>query len=147
MAQIAHITIGPSASGKSTYAKNLVREHDFHEINLDHCRYIVSGDESNQECTPEALKLHTKYIDSAIADELDVVVSDTNLDQKFRTELVRKFLQNDYSVIYVVFDVELDEIRRRNQQRGKNVPDHVLVRQHQQMREFLIDHPQVIFGS
>lgn len=146
MKKIAIITVGASASGKSTFAKELVEATKdnfllkFAEINLDHCRFLVSGDEGNQSCTPEAVKLHQKQIETMAEDDRNIVVSDTNLNQKFRIELVRKLKTLDYSIEYATFDVPLDELLRRNQSRQRVVPEHVIRRHHEQMQDFLDDH-------
>lgn len=145
MNKVAIITVGPSASGKSTFARNLVeatREDSlkFVEINLDRCRFLVSGDESNQSCTPEAVQLHQKQIETMAENGRRIVISDTNLNQKFRIELVRKLKNLGYSVEYATFDVPLDELLRRNQSRQRVVPEHVIRRHHEQMQDFLDDH-------
>jgi len=112
----------------------------FAEINLDHCRFLVSGDEGNQGCTPEAVKLHQKQIETMAENDRNIIISDTNLNQKFRVELVRKLKGLGYAVEYATFDVPLDELLTRNQGRARIVPEHVIRRHHEQMQDFLDDH-------
>lgn len=124
----AVLTIGIPASGKSTYAQNL----GIQEINLDNCREAVSGDPTNQACTPQAVQLHTQLVDAAIAAEADFVVSDTNIQQNFRASLVFKLKAAGYQVVFAVFQTPLAECLRRNAAREKPVPEAAMLRLHGQ---------------
>jgi predicted kinase len=119
----AYITIGIPASGKSTWA---AQQEGLVNINLDDCRKEICGDEGNQSVTPQAVQLHDQKIKAAASQQLDIVISDTNLNTKFRNELEQKLISLGYQVEYVLFPVSLEVAKTRNQNRSRVVPDYVL---------------------
>lgn len=121
MAKVAIIMVGLPASGKSTYAAEFIAD-GFMEVNLDNCRETVSGDPSDQSCTPEAVKEHTRQIDEAISKDLDLVVSDTNLNKFFRDALIQKFVDAGYTVHVYIMDTKYDVCVGRNEARDRKVP-------------------------
>lgn len=124
----AVVTVGVPGCGKSTYAATLTKDGRFDEVNLDACRLAVSGDAANQDCTPRALKLHSAQIDQAIASNRSLVVSDTNLNAKFRRELVSKLQAAGYEVIIVAFLIPFEICMERNAKRDRTVPADAMTR-------------------
>lgn len=122
MTKTAIITVGLPASGKSTTAAYLTRYCRFVEVNLDDCREHVSGDASNQECTPIAVAEHKFRLGKAIALGQDIVVSDTNLNAFFRAELIAFLEDAGYEVDIRVMEAPLLVCLVRNAQRERYVP-------------------------
>lgn len=117
----AIITFGIPASGKSTWTKEYIEnDPSFVEVNLDNCRYILSGDEDTQH--PGAYAMHNKLIEENIAAKKNIIVSDTNLNKYFRKNLINKFRGAGYEVSIKVFDVDLLTCLDRNIKRGRKVP-------------------------
>lgn len=119
----AYVTIGIPASGKSTWADN---QEGFVNINLDDCRREICGDEGNQTVTPQAVLLHSQKIKEAASLGSNIIISDTNLNTKFRNELERTLVGLGYDVEYVLFPVSLEMAKSRNAKRSRVVPDYVL---------------------
>ena len=127
----AYVTIGPPASGKSTWAA----KQSALEINLDECREQVCGNAADQSATPAAVALRDKLIREAAENEQDIVLSDTNLNHQFRLLLVAYLMRLGYDVCYVVFAVSASQAKAWNQLRDRVVPEYVIDRMISQMAE------------
>jgi predicted kinase len=121
----AYLTIGMPASGKTTWAQQQI---NLVNINLDDCRAEVSGQAENQDATLAAVVLHEQKIKQSASQGLDIIISDTNLNSKFRDELVSKLVSLGYAVEYILFPISLEVAKSRNQQRSRVVPDEILER-------------------
>ena len=126
----AIITFGIPGSGKSYWAKNYVgsNESNWVEINLDDCRKAICGDEGNQKVTSDAVKLRDLIMDKSIRENKNIIVSDTNLNRKFRNELVKKLTDFGYDVSIKVFDVDFETCKQRNNDRARVVPHNAMIR-------------------
>jgi predicted kinase len=124
----AFITVGIPGSGKTYWATNQVAQNGGVNVNLDDCRHAVSGDATNQACTPQAVALHTALVDAVIGQGVPLYVSDTNLHPQFREALISKLTAAGYAVNLVVFNTPHDVCRARNLVRTNPVPDHAMGR-------------------
>lgn len=124
----AIVMVGVSASGKSFQAARLVASGHYVEVNLDNCRGTVSGDPSDQSCTPIALIEHADQISKAIHARNNVVVSDTNLNKVFRDALIERFRAAGYFIIVNIFRTDYAVCLERNNARFKPVPLHAMER-------------------
>lgn len=141
MSKTAWITIGIPASGKSTWAREWVaKTPNTVEVNLDACRKLVSGDESNQACTPRAVVEHKKQVDQAIEAGMNLVISDTNLNPTFRLELIKKLINAGYTPVYQIFDVPLETCLERNNNRDRQVPLKAMNSLQEAMNSFLLEY-------
>jgi len=127
----AYVTIGPPASGKSTWAASRPEI----EINLDECRRRVCGNAADQAATPAAVALREQLIREAAANGQDIILSDTNLNPRFRLLLVNDLRHLGYDVCYVVFEVTATQAKAWNQLRDRVVPEYVIDRMISQMAE------------
>lgn len=129
----AIVTVGIPGSGKSHFASQ--QPDTWVEVNLDACRLAVSGDAGNQACTADAVALHTRFVDAAIALGRDLIVSDTNLSPVFRDQLVAKLRDAGYDVDVRVIDTPFVLCQARNLARaqGRQVPFHAMSRMWQSM--------------
>ena len=125
----AILTVGIPGSGKSHWA---AKQDGYRVINLDDCRYLVSGDSSNQACTKEAAKIHERLIDLAVRDGVNIIVSDTNLNKGFRDVLEARLWNDGYTVEIKVFDTPYDVCVARNNTRTNPVPEHAMLRLQEQ---------------
>ena len=119
----AYLTIGMPASGKTTWAE---QQKEFININLDDCRSEVCGDAGNHESTPQAVILHDQKIRQAAAKGFNIVISDTNLNPKYRDLLVQKLIDLGYEIEYALFPISLEVAKERNKKRSRVVPEHII---------------------
>jgi adenylate kinase family enzyme len=149
----AVITIGCSASGKSTYAKSLVDEFDYHRIERDLYReFIMCVKDSNFNKNHEKINLWElwkwkwesdvnecidKGIDFAYHNDMNIICSDTNLNKDHRNTLKLKLEALGYEVEYKVFgeDLSLDVLWKRDLYRKNSVGHAVIAKQYEQFRK------------
>jgi predicted kinase len=132
----AFITVGIPGSGKTYWVSQAVLNGGVN-INLDDCRLAVSGDASNQECTPQAVALHTALIDAVCSQKCTLYVSDTNLHPEFRAALIAKLEAVGYEVVLVVFNTPHQISRARNAIRSNPVPSFAMNRMEEAFETFM----------
>lgn len=124
----AIVTIGAPASGKSFWAENFVDCHEWREINRDRVRFGAGKpkDWTQYDFTPKNENIVTKRCDAALAKAnrlgRNVIITDTNLNDKFRTQLVDKLNRMGYEVTFRFFDTPLDVLIERNNNRQGGIP-------------------------
>ncbi len=119
------ITCGVSGSGKSTYGAELARV-GFCEINRDHYRFSMfcdgKQDWSLYKFTKDREKIVTELCDSqwdgCVSMGWDVIVSNTNLNQKDHTYWKTKAEDAGYEFEVKYFPLTLDEALKRDSKRG-----------------------------
>lgn len=140
------LTIGISNSGKTTWAKQFIKENPMYvNLNRDDMRIALfcDGDERNyhtyafskskEDCITDVIMAHAKY---AISNGQGIIVSDTNLNPKTRNLWKRIAADNDMEYEEVVFDTPLHVCLSRNQKRVITLPKRVLVQQYVSYRKF-----------
>ncbi len=131
----AIITIGPSYSGKTTWAENHIKENpSFVNINRDDIRFPDGNrDYYNYKFSSKKEKKVTEKCDELIMlaaqGGRDIIISDTNLNAGRRETLKDKLIILGYSVTYMYFDEPLQELYRRDKQRYGGVGESVILRQ------------------
>lgn len=137
--------IGIPASGKSTFAKELVRrDPSYKRVNKDDLRYMTH-DEDFQKFDKKKEEYIVKVRDLLITQALDggfnVVVDDTNIAGKHLArvqEIAEKWGRENNCPVTVeqkLFDTPLDECLRRNAERTgrERVPNKVIKDMHRQL--------------
>jgi predicted kinase len=158
----AIITVGVSASGKSTFAKEWVKEGyakksytdkdgEFEvyrniraEINRDTIRQgLVEADGKewswsawNWKREGEVTEIVTARINAAIDAKKDIIVSDTNLSAKYRNAMVKMLESHGYKVEFKEFPVTWEEAVKRDNARANGVGITVLATQWKQWLEY-----------
>lgn len=108
------ILIGPTGSGKSTFAAKHFRPTEV--VSSDRCRALASDDENNQDVTPGAFRiLHTIVRERLRAHRLTVVDA-TSVEHKARKPLLDVARRFDYEVVAIVFDFPFSIFEQRNTQ-------------------------------
>ena len=138
----AILTIGVSASGKSTWAEEFVKENpSFQKIERDCIRKGImfqngyDGLDWTQwkfQWEKDVTREHERLIDVAIQNERDIVVSDTNLNPKTRDSLTRRFKEAGYEVEERLFPVSYEEAVKRDSRRRYGVGPAVIAQQMEQ---------------
>ena len=139
----AIITVGISASGKSTYAQELVQQ-GWVEANRDWIRFNVvcpGADWSTYKFTKKRENDVTSeqevIVLSAAEDGKNVIISDTNLNSKTRNKWVEFLKDLGYSVEVMPFPVTLEEAWKRDTARPNGVGRDVIYKQWKQWLDFV----------
>lgn len=131
---------GLPASGKSTFAKKLVKENPgvYKRINRDDLREMFDGYELNTDNEKFAKKVRDILIAEALAAGKSVIVDDTNLSSKNLNriqqlaDIHKKKTGEKVEVIVREFDVSLEEAIERDSKRAKPVGKKVITKMHNQ---------------
>lgn len=131
---------GLPASGKTTYAKELVNK-GWVRVNKDDLRAMLNNSKFSKSNEGYILSLRDEIIISSLVQGKNVVVDDTNLDPKHLIafeSIAGEFLA-DFEIRF--FDVDVKECIRRNALREKPVPEKVI---YQMYERYLKPQPPVI---
>ncbi len=144
----AIICVGISASGKSTWAEDLVcndPQQSWVEINRDNVRFALFNkgvkDWSKYKFTKARENRVTVVIDQLIFDAVmekkNIVCSDTNLTDKYRRTLMTKLEELGYEVEIKVFDISLEEAWKRDANRQGGVGHTIIYTQYLKYLKFI----------
>lgn len=138
------ITVGCSASGKSTLAALLSRKYI--DVNRDKIRFTyimpeAKWDWSKYNFTKEnedrVSKIENTMLESAAVAGHNVIISNTNLSKKVRTRWVKKAKDLGYNVEVVVLDIPLETLLERDRLREAKVGKDVIEGQWERFRSML----------
>lgn len=143
----AVLTVGVSASGKTTWATDFVSSSDDHWVNInrdDIRAEIYESKHPGKEFT--WAKWNWKWeglvtmrqsdmIACALRRGLNVIISDTNLNEGRRKDLIKSLSSLGYDVEVKLFDVSFEEALRRDAARKNGVGVSVIARQFQEYNE------------
>lgn len=120
------LTVGAPGTGKSTFLKEKFKEHEI--ISSDYMRYLICGDENNQNVTGEAWHMVEQLARAKLlTNQKYIVIDSTGAKRKDRIGFIQKlrgFLSKEDKIIAYVFKLTLEETLKRNSQREKrNVPE------------------------
>jgi predicted kinase len=142
----AYITVGISASGKTTWAHEFQKDSNangetFVVISRDDVRWSMM---KSKGITPswanwkwkwedEVTAIVNGYIrEASVSSEIDgIIIADTNLDSDRLSSLKTELSALGFDTIVKVFDVEFDEAVRRDAARANGVGYSVIQRQYQ----------------
>ena len=136
------ITIGISGSGKTTWAESLGT--DWYNINRDNHRFKLFCDGKHDWSLYKFTKERENQVTSrcnddfnwAVHRELNIVVSNTNLNQKDITYWQEKSESVGYEFEVKYFPLDLEEALKRDSKRGAlSVGRDVILKQHQKYLE------------
>jgi len=139
----AILTVGISASGKSTWADEHCRKTGAININRDNMRFTLFGHKdwstykfkSSVENFVTAVNL--KIVEHCSVIQKDIVISDTNLHSGSRKSLISKLQSLGYEVSIKEFPIKLEEAQKRDTARTNGVGPQVLYRQWGQWLKYL----------
>ncbi len=121
------ILIGIPASGKSTYAKDYIRNNaDTVRVNRDDFRLMLK---SAQMTEPKIEDMITTLVDATITQSLlrkcNVLVDATNLNVRYIKSFIEKF-KYLADIDYRIFDISLDKALDRDSKREASVGEKVI---------------------
>lgn len=132
MKPILYILCGPSGCGKTTWAMNFMKEHsDIHYVSRDEIRFkLVKPDEDYFSHEKEVFRRFVNTIRHTLVDGFDCIADATHLNEFSRRKLTQAIDMhfNDYEIVYVSFNVNVDTCIEHNANReGRaNVPETVI---------------------
>ena len=130
------VLIGVSGSGKSTFA----RRHfgPFETISSDFCRGLVSGDENDQSVSADAFDVLGYIAGKRLAGGRLTVIDATSVTVAARRQLIKLARDHDVLPVAIVLDTPVATAVERNRDRvDRDFGDHVVRRQHDQLRRSL----------
>jgi len=128
--------IGPSGSGKSSFARKHFRTTEI--LSSDFCRGLVSDDENDQAATKDAFEVLHYIAAKRLAAAKLVVVDATNVQVEARKPIVELARQYHCIPVAIVFDLPEKLCQERNRSRpDRNFGPHVIRQHSQQLRRSL----------
>jgi protein phosphatase len=130
------VLVGASGSGKSTFAARHFGQYEV--LSSDFCRGLVSNDVNSQAATAAAFEVLQLIVGKRLDAGLLTVVDATNVQPEARKSLVGLARDHDVLPVVIVLDVPEPVCTARNATRPeRDLPAHVVRRQHQQLRRSL----------
>jgi predicted kinase len=127
---------GLPASGKSTYAKNILAEnpHAWKRLNKDELRAMLDDSVYSKTNEKFVRSVRDMMLMEALKDGKNVVVDDTNLSEKSIeriTEVVQQYMKDSGNVVNIEMkdmETSLEECLERDKKREKRVRDEVIMK-------------------
>ena len=125
------IMCGLPASGKSTFARQFIRDNDIRYVSRDEIRFsMVKENEEYFSREKEVFKKFAGTIAQTLVDGFDVIADATHLNRISRDKLIHAIDQytTKYTITYIVLETSLETCMKRNALReGRTrVPDSVM---------------------
>lgn len=138
----AIVTIGVSASGKTTWAES---QKGFHIVSRDNIRREILDDEGkisfsenlwskwNFKREKEVTQIYWDKIESLSNNGRDVILADTNLNPSRREEMKRRLESLGYEVEFKQFDIDYETAVKRDLNRRDSVGASVIWKQYKEL--------------
>lgn len=117
-----YILCGPSASGKTTWAMNFIKQSpdEIYYVSRDEIRFsMLKEDEDYFAHEGEVFRLFSAAIAQALITGHDVIADATHLNVFSRKKLTNAIDDNitNYSIIYIIFNTPYEECIQNNRNR------------------------------
>jgi predicted kinase len=125
-----YIAVGLPGSGKSTYAKNFIKDKDIEYLSSDELRAVFGKSEEDQTVTPLVFGHIKRKVDEFLKDGKIVLVDATSVNRKERSDYINSAKKYGAKVVAIVFKMDrqglIDRNKKRGEQGGRVVPDWVI---------------------
>ncbi len=142
------LTKGLPASGKSTWAKQLLAENPntYKRINKDDLRAMLDNSKHSQDAEKFVLRVRDALILLALSEGKHVVIDDTNLAQKHETR-IKQLVRGKAEVIIQDFtDVPLETCIYRDRMRQASVGEKVIRQMYKQFLQPPVKKVEIVEG-
>jgi predicted kinase len=121
------LTVGLIASGKSTWAKQFVKDNpDYVRLSRDDFRFMID----NYAYTEATEKLVTTFMDNCISElvkqKKNIIIDEQHLNEKRRNERINYFKSKGYEVEIREFPITLSEAIKRDKERPFSIGESVI---------------------
>jgi predicted kinase len=113
-----YIAVGLPGSGKSTYAKNFIKDKDIEYLSSDELRAKFGSGETDQTCTNQVFGHIKRKVDEFLKDGKNVLVDATSVNRRERSDYTNTAKKYGAKVVALVFKMDRDGLIARNQKRG-----------------------------
>ncbi len=135
-----YLTKGLPASGKSTWAKSMLKEkpNSYKRINKDDLRAMFDDNHWSKGNEKFVLRMRDLFVLEALKDGKHVIIDDTNLHPRHETrirQIVKEYAKETGQHIRVevkFFDVSVEECIRRDLKRMRSVGEQVIRKMYRQ---------------
>ena len=125
-----YITVGLPGSGKSTYAKNFIKDKEIEYLSSDSLRAVYGKSEEDQTVTPLVFGHIKRKVDEFLKDGKNVLVDATSVNRKERSDYINTAKKYGAKVVAIVFKMDrqglIDRNKKRGEEGGRVVPDWVI---------------------
>ena len=125
-----YIAVGLPGSGKSTYAKNFIKDKDIEYLSSDELRAVYGKDETDQSVTSIVFGHIKRKVDEFLKDGKNVLVDATSVNRKERSDYIKTAKKYGAKVVAIVFKMDrqglIDRNKKRGEQGGREVPTFVI---------------------
>ena len=125
-----YITVGLPGSGKSTYAKNFIKDKEIEYLSSDELRAVYGKSEEDQSVTSFVFGHIKKKVDEFLKDDKNILVDATSVNRKERSDYINTAKKYGAKVVAIVFKMDrqglIDRNKKRGEQGGRVVPDWVI---------------------
>lgn len=138
----AYITVGIPASGKTTWAREMVKQ-GYRDINRDDIRFKMVAPGANW-ATYKFTKAREKEVSNIVermimeswAAEENIIISNTNLNVGKREALIKMLQELGYDVEIIGFAITREEAVKRDRLRANGVGEEIIYRMFQEWNEY-----------
>ena len=131
------VLIGPSASGKSTWAEENFGQTEI--VSSDELRSRVGIDETDQKAGAGAFELLERIVEERLRRRLTTVIDTTGLDSERRISWIESASSASMPVFAVIFETDLETCLNRNDAREHPRPRQVVRRQHSRLKKVVAE--------
>lgn len=117
---------GLPASGKSTYARELITTKGYARLNKDDIRKMMHNSKWSKKNEAQVIEFRNNVVFNLLQEGNDVVVDDTNFAPQHQQDLMETAKEANASFEVLFIDTPLEECISRNEKRADKVPLNVI---------------------